>query len=160
MCILFDLWFLLPNSCVLQLYASSIVGASCGGLDVSEAWKLLVLGFCLGVCTFICLGVCTFHVMVVVLLMSWWYFYMSWWLYFHMPWWLCLFTCHDIISFVCGKGKSFHIAWWFFFSCHGGSCFSWLCCSWFLLQSFWLNLQAAPFHIHALWNEGLRDEFS
>ena len=52
--ILVDLWFLFPNLCVSQLYVSSIVGAACGGLNEPEAWKLHVLGLCLGVCTFTC----------------------------------------------------------------------------------------------------------
>ena len=60
MYILVELWFLLPNLCVLQLYVSSIVGASCGGLNEPEAWKLHVLGLCLGVCTFTCHGLCSF----------------------------------------------------------------------------------------------------
>ena len=44
MYILVDLWFLFPNLCVSQLYVSSIVGSSCGGLNEPEAWKLHVLG--------------------------------------------------------------------------------------------------------------------
>ena len=54
MYMLVDLWFLFPNLCVSQLYVSSIVGAACGGLNEPEAWKLHVLGLCLGVCTFTC----------------------------------------------------------------------------------------------------------